>query len=205
MDHLRNWIINIVITMIFVVFIEILMPSSNMRKYINFVVGLLVMLVILGPLLNIASGDFSMSGKILEVSGVIDAKDVRYQLDKIEEGHKEGIVRTYKHKLQEQISNQIRSAGLAKNVDAEVFIDEEYGSESFGTITGIRVIVREGGSTESGQPVQKVEIRVDIEEDRETAGVLSHQDRQLRENISAYLADLYNLSPENIDIVLEQM
>lgn len=202
-DYLRNWIINIVVTMIFVIFIEILMPSSSMRKYINFVLGLLVMLVILSPLLNIVSANFHINSKILEVSGAIDARDVQLQLDKIKKGQKEGIVRTYKQKLEDQIVSQITAAGLVEEVKAEVQIDERYETDEFGVITGIRVVVMENNNDNSQPPVQKVEIKVDITENQQATSAVSQQDQQLKEKISEYLIDLYNLTGDNIEVILQ--
>jgi len=203
-EFLKNWIINIVVTMIFVVFVEILMPNSSMRKYIDFVMGLLVMLVILSPLINVAAGNFNMGSKILEVSGAINAMDVQMQLDKIKKGQEEGIVKTYKKKLEKQIEEQIMRIGLAENARAEVYIDDSYGTETFGTITAIRVTVMNGGNDSAEQAVQKVDIKVEITGDQQTTGEVSSQDEQLKEKISGYLADLYTLSPENVEVIFKE-
>ena len=50
MEYLNNFIITLVATMIFMTAIEIIAPDNSMKKYIKFVLGLILIVVLLNPI-----------------------------------------------------------------------------------------------------------------------------------------------------------
>ncbi|MBA1337013.1 MAG: hypothetical protein HPY66_3449 [Firmicutes bacterium] len=207
MDFLRQWIINIVATMIFVSFIEIIMPESSMRKYIRLVVGLLVMIVIINPLLNLAAGEFDMGDRILGMASAINIQDTRHQVENIEEGQRESIILVYRNRLEEQIARQVIEENLADNVIAEVDIEEDFKSERFGTIKGIRVFVHDKGDNYDGIKkigIDKVEINAGKQPHENTVDAMSQSQAQLSDKISEYLARIYRVAPDKIDVVIRR-
>jgi stage III sporulation protein AF len=207
LEFLKGWIINIVVTMIFVTFIEIMVPEGSMRKYINLVVGLLVMIVIINPFLNLLASDFDMGSKILEMSRAIDLKDTKLQAENLETGQRENIVRVYKNRLEEQIARQVMETNLTASVRAEVFIDEDYESEGFGNIESIRVIVlnAEQNEKKSGKvEVDKVEIKINTKSDENAVSIVSQHKGRIEQDISDYLAGIYGISPDSIDVIIQK-
>lgn len=193
--------------MIFVTFIEIMVPEGSMRKYINLVVGLLVMIVIINPFLNLLASDFDMGSKILEMSRAIDLKDTKLQAENLETGQRESIVRVYKNRLEEQIARQVMETNLTASVRAEVFIDEDYESEGFGNIEGIRVIVlnAEQNEKKSGKvEVDKVEIKINTKSDENAVSIVSQHKGRIEQDISDYLAGIYGISPDSIDVIIQK-
>jgi stage III sporulation protein AF len=193
--------------MIFVTFIEIMVPEGSMRKYINLVVGLLVMIVIINPFLNLLASDFDMGSKILEMSRAIDLKDTKLQAENLETGQRENIVRVYKNRLEEQIARQVMETNLTASVRAEVFIDEDYESEGFGNIESIRVIVlnAEQNEKKSGKvEVDKVEIKINTKSHENAVSIVSQHKGTIEQDISDYLAGIYGISPDNIDVIIQK-
>lgn len=193
--------------MIFVTFIEIMVPEGSMRKYINLVVGLLVMIVIINPFLNLLASDFDMGSKILEMSRAIDLKDTKLQAENLETGQRENIVRVYKNRLEEQIARQVMETNLTASVRAEVFIDEDYESEGFGNIESIRVIVlnAEQNEKKSGKvEVDKVEIKINTKSDENAVSIVSQHKGRIEQDISDYLAGIYGISPDSIDVIIQK-
>ncbi|MFA7215810.1 MAG: stage III sporulation protein AF, partial [Bacillota bacterium] len=135
MAFLRDWVVNIVITMIFVTIVEIMMPGGSTRKYIGLVIGLMVMFVIISPFVTIMAGDFDLGQSVFEVSRSIQLRDVSLKIDKLEQGNRDGIVKLYKSNLEEQIKKDIENSGVAGTVLVEVEIDEQYDNQYFGSIT----------------------------------------------------------------------
>lgn len=193
--------------MIFVTFIEIMVPEGSMRKYINLVVGLLVMIVIINPFLNLLASDFDMGSKILEMSRAIDLKDTKLQAENLETGQRENIVRVYKNRLEEQIARQVMETNLTASVRAEVFIDEDYESEGFGNIESIRVIVlnAEQNEKKSGKvEVDKVEIKINTKSHENAVSIVSQHKGTIEQDISDYLAGIYGISPDSIDVIIQK-
>jgi stage III sporulation protein AF len=55
---LTEWITNIIVFVLLATIIDMLLPSSNMKKYTKIVTGLLLITIILTPLLKLLSSDF---------------------------------------------------------------------------------------------------------------------------------------------------
>lgn len=197
---MRSWVVNIVLTMIFVTIVEIMMPGGSTRKYIGLVIGLMVMFVIINPFLSLMAGDFDFNSSVLEASRAIALKDVDLKINKLEQGSRDGIIRLYKSGLEEQVKKDIEDAGLASKVRAEVEIDGEYGKEGFGNITAIRVVILDSPKAGPGEGIEKVE-KVIVEINDAAQGPDTVEEEEYRE-IVQYLANTYNLKEERIDIVL---
>lgn len=57
MQIVIEWVTNILIFILFATMIDLLLPSSNMQKYVKMVVGLLLLLLMLSPILKLLSID----------------------------------------------------------------------------------------------------------------------------------------------------
>ena len=201
MMFLRGWITSIAVTMIFVVFVEILMPNSNMRKYIDFIIGLLVMMVILNPILKFAMGNSDMGDRILEVSGDMNKSSIQYQALKISKRQDNQVSGIYKNKLEKQIEKKIIDMGLVEYVKAEVQIDERNSSNQYGTISSIRITVAKKDKSVIEESIKKVNIKVNNNGSEEWSEELTHEDELLIEKISKYVEGLYDLYPGSVVVV----
>ncbi len=56
-EFLSNWILQIIIYMILAMLVDLILPSSTLKKYVKLVVGLLLILIILQPILSIFKVD----------------------------------------------------------------------------------------------------------------------------------------------------
>jgi len=58
MHFLTEWIMNIIVFILLAMIVDMLLPSSAMKKYTKLVTGLLLIAIILTPVLKIFSQDF---------------------------------------------------------------------------------------------------------------------------------------------------
>lgn len=199
MELLRDWVVNIVITMIFVTIVEIMMPSGSTRKYISLVIGLMVMFVIISPVLTLMAGDFDFGSRVYETSRSIALGDVNYRMDKLENSSREGVIKLYKSSLEQQIKKDIEDKGLGE-VQAEVKIEERHDAQDFGSITGIRVVITGTADKDRAGGIKKVD-RITVKAGDETGQPGIH-DGSMRQEIAKYLAGTYQLPEESIEVVL---
>lgn len=68
MAELSEWLRQIVVLLVFVVFLELLLPRLSMKKFIHVVVGLLLMVTILRPLIVWIHGFHPMEVTVAERS-----------------------------------------------------------------------------------------------------------------------------------------
>lgn len=64
MDWLRSYVKNLILCLIFYMFIEMILPSDKYKKYIDLVLGLILTLAIISPLSNLNKSGFIFNQKI---------------------------------------------------------------------------------------------------------------------------------------------
>lgn len=203
MNFLKNWVINIVTTMVFVTIIEIMMPEGSTRKYARLVTGLMVMFVIINPLMNIMAGDFNLGQSVLETSRSIQLKDVSAKIERLEQGNRESISKLYKTNLEEQIKKDVEDNGPVEVIAVEVETDAQYDSGYFGKLISMRVVVQDqeyGKLPQGSTKVERIEIDVDTEPTRVTRLRNAAGFQDLRE----LLARTYNVPKDGVTIELLQ-
>ncbi|QIZ68325.1 stage III sporulation protein AF [Geobacillus subterraneus] len=57
MQFVIEWVTNIILFLLFAIIIDFLLPSGTMQKYVKMAIGLMLLLVMLGPVLRLASID----------------------------------------------------------------------------------------------------------------------------------------------------
>src|SRR5690625_3170395 len=58
MTYVGEWITHIVLIILIASFIDLLLPNSTMRRYVKLVVGLLIIMFILSPILDLFRFDY---------------------------------------------------------------------------------------------------------------------------------------------------
>lgn len=90
MGYLSIWIKGLITIVVLWSFVELLLPSADMKKYVRFAVGIIIMLTIIKPILNI---------KEIKIDDVNFPKQVEYSA----KGTNEQIETVYKNKLENEV------------------------------------------------------------------------------------------------------
>ena len=56
MEYINNFVITLVATMIFMTAVDIISPDNSMKKYIKFVLGLILISVMINPIIKFFTG-----------------------------------------------------------------------------------------------------------------------------------------------------
>lgn len=64
---LKSWIITILIGAFIVSIVDMLLPKSKIKPYINLVVNFIFVFIVITPIISLFSGDFSLEDKILKM------------------------------------------------------------------------------------------------------------------------------------------
>ncbi|WLR60467.1 stage III sporulation protein AF [Guptibacillus hwajinpoensis] len=195
MDIITGWITNIIVLILLATVLELLLPNSNMQRYVKMVIGLMLMAVILSPILTIFTKDFdamlrtvtltdstqnaNMENQIESKKSEIQASNAAY----IEEQMAVQMKSQVEKELRDQFNLEITSVSLQlKNLDGEKDIDQ------------IAVTVNEVGTEKSVQEVDAVSVSIDIqEEDVEETDTLSRK-------VAYFLADEWELYPKQVGV-----
>lgn len=101
-DFLRTWVKDIFIIVVGLYFIEIVLPEGTMRKYIKFILSIMVLGVVISPLSNLGSLGAVLEAEELQIQNDYEAvgADVATDLEEVQWIQMEEV---YRMKLQEQV------------------------------------------------------------------------------------------------------
>lgn len=206
METIRIIVKSIVVIIIFAAFLEIILPRSDMKRYVNLIIGLFVIIAVLNPFLSALNRGISFD-VLSDVgqSGAADTQTLIQNGKDLANAQRTGAVREYKDKLARQIAAM---AGLCqKDRISGVDIDmvDDTGSPDFGTVKKVTLHLNKAKDAamlkSQDEPVGDVkvdEIRIGAPDPLAEANQSPSQSDvpALREMI----ANFYGLSPDQIVI-----
>lgn len=206
MTFIREWVITIVSVIIFVTFIEILIPNSNYKRYINVVIGFLLMIVILTPLTKLISGQIDFEEEILKISNQLELSTAQNRINNIQYSNDEAVITLYKSEISKQIKNHIEynTRYVTDTILIEVE-DDNNNSTQFGLIKNLNITLKE--KTENVEPISKtiepVQINVSLGgKNNNTVEVNSILINNGEDLIKEDISNLYNVSEDDINIYI---
>ncbi|MBW4828817.1 MAG: stage III sporulation protein AF [Clostridiaceae bacterium] len=131
---------------IFISFLEIVLPNSNMKRFIDMIVGFLIIVVIITPFIKIISKDIDIEKNFLLNSNKLNAEFKNNYSEEKEEVlalQEKQIIESYEKGIERKIGNLIKEKTNyeVKNIDMEINRDLE--DKSYGEIKGLNIVLRE--------------------------------------------------------------
>jgi stage III sporulation protein AF len=190
-DALRNWIINICTIVIFITAIEMLLPNNTLKKYGKFVLGLILVVVIITPILNLFSGNFNPNAYIRNAQEYIDSEEYKVDYEKYRNENIKETLKNFKSNLELQCSNELKEEYPDDDFNVAVYVTYDVESSEF-NIEEIDIWVKEGGISR----IKPVNIN--------SKTVSSNSDNQIKDRkakeIKNYVSDKIQVSKNIINI-----
>ncbi|AIS52373.1 stage III sporulation protein AF [Thermoanaerobacter kivui] len=134
MEFLKNWITQIVYIAILSIILELLVPSSSLKKYAKVAIGLVIMITILNPLISFLKGGANLEAQVFKNNYYLKNIDIDQISKEAERQRNNLIVKEYKKRLVEQIKAKILNLYNIDNVDVSVSIVEDMEDKDFGKV-----------------------------------------------------------------------
>lgn len=166
MAFFKEWVLNIITMVVLIVLLEILIPSGRMKKYVNLVSGLIIIIVIINPFVMLLSKNMEIKDFYIQNSNAMDRREIAEKSKVLEEQQMEQITEIYRNKIIKQIEDEIKDIKGVNSASADVIINEDYESELFGEIIRVYIYLKPQSSEDGIKPVTKVE-KVVIGDDSE--------------------------------------
>lgn len=142
-EFVRSWVIEIVGVIIFTTLFQIIIPSSSMKKYINMIIGLLIILVIMNPFIKILNDNIdiekTMFANITEKNYKIK-NTTNEDLVKLQQ---EQTINLYKEKIITEIKNLIETNTDYIVCDIDLEIEDDVNNKDFGKLKFIQIDINE--------------------------------------------------------------
>ena len=203
MAFISEWVVTIISVIIFTTFIEILIPNSNYKRYIDVVMGFLLVVVILTPLTKFIGGQVNFEEGVLRASNQFELSTAQNRMGNVQYDNDEAVIRLYKNEIGKQLRNYIEQNTEYTVNDVFIEIDDNGNSPEFGSIKNFDIILEE--RMENMKPVNKtikpIQINIPVKKNSNNtvkAGsiLISNEINLIKENIG----NLYNISEDNISI-----
>lgn len=186
MESLKTFIINLIVTLIFISAIEIICPDNKMKKYIKFVLGILLMVVILNPIIS-----FFTKGEVF-LNEVISTYEDEMAVSALSSSDKENNNNYTNESFKENLNKNIISLLKDEFKDFNFECDTECNINNNFTFEKVDIYVTNKGV----KKVKKVDINGNNSE-------VSDEENQTSKEIKEYLSNELEVSQDIINIYYE--
>ncbi|WP_299994852.1 stage III sporulation protein AF [uncultured Clostridium sp.] len=189
MEYINNFVITLVATMIFMTAIDIISPDNSMKKYIKFVLGLILISVMINPIVKFFTG-----GEQELVSAIKSYENMFYESTSIENktNISESKIESFKNNLNNNcdklLKEEFSGREFKSNVKCEIDLENmEY------KVEGVEVGVK-------NSEIKLIDnIKININEESEEA-VSNEEVIENGEEIKNYLSEVFKISTEKIKL-----
>lgn len=203
MEFLRGWVKDITIMFILLSVVELALPNSNMKRYINMVIGFMIIVVIISPFIRLINSNFNVEREIFK--SMIDEVKFQYEEDfELQDLQKSQIKETYLNKLKESVKESINGVLDYEVNDVKISIYED--EKNYGNIKDIEIVMkpRDGDNTHDEDTIKTItieEIRInDLHKEVEEDDLKPFEND---DKIKDILNEKYNIPKENIKILIK--
>jgi len=188
MEEIKGFVITLVTMLILMTAIEFIAPDNNMKKYLKFVLGLILISVMLSPIISLFSkGEESIS---LQVQKYIELSE--NESAEVSKDYKSNSENVFKENLEQNCNRLLKEKFTDKefvsNIDCEVDMNNINYS-----IDKVQVGVK-------NKDVSKIQ-KIIINTQKDSKSVSSQDEKVNNEDeIISYLAEALNVSKDKIEV-----
>jgi len=203
LEALSDIVKNVAIIILLTTFLDMLLPNTNMQRFIKVVMGLFVMLAILNPIVGLIKADYELSAWQLASLPEHKVETVLAQGEKIAKVQEEQALGEYKTRIEKQMEALVKLVPGVNDVKCTVAIEPV---EKIGTIAKIEravIWLTVGQKEESGVEIKPIEpVKVEIgTNNKHISNNKEKTDQGTKEKVLNIIANYYNLQKENIEVI----
>ena len=200
MGLIIDWVTQIILFILLAMIIELLLPNSSMKKYINMVVGLLLITIFLQPLFHLFQVDVeTLLNKALPSLSITEEQEnmknsIELKKNEIQDAQAAYVVEEMAVQMKEQAEEELGEAyGVSISDITLEFQGDEIDAEAI-EVVNVIVTNQKVGQNHQG-PIKEVVIDLDKQPKSEEAAKTSE--------MKAYLSEVWQLDDERIVILWE--
>ena len=189
MEYINNFVITLVATMIFMTAVEIISPDNSMKKYIKYVLGLILISVMINPIVKFFTG-----GEQELVNTIKSYESMFYEgiTSENEDSISKSQIESFKNNLNSNCDSLLKEEFSDKDFKSNVECEIDLENMTY-SIESLEVGVKDGG-------IKLVDnIKIDINEESEQAvsndGTVGNE-----EEIKNYLSEVFKIPTDKIKL-----
>lgn len=155
-DALKQWIVTICSIVIFITAVEIVLPKNNIKKYVSFVFGLILIAAILNPVIKVFNSKFDVSAYSQKIAGFLEDQKSQSNLKDYTIKEQQSTLDVFKTNLEELCEKKLKEQ--YPNYTYKVTADVAYNNDNTEVLIKSLNIGMENNGVES---IEKVDINSD--------------------------------------------
>lgn len=200
MGFIKDWVLNIVTLVLFIVLIEIFVPSGRMRKYASLVTGFVLIIAIINPFLKLLGSKINLADIQVADSRYMDRVEIEKNSKLLRDNQMKQIVEVYRKKVIVQLEQSAMNINGVAGATADVIINEDYNSGNFGEIKRAYIQISLKGQNNGIKPVAKVG-KVEVGTKQNTVSTAGEKlDPVIKRQLEEKIGSLFNIDRDNIVI-----
>lgn len=206
-EFLRGWIVNIITLVMIIVLLEILVPSGKIKKFVDLVSGFILIIAIINPVIATVKKGVNLTEFQMASSNFIDKKSIEADSKILKEKQMSQITQNYRYKLIKQIEESAQGIEGIGKVKADIIINEDYNSESFGEIKRVYVTLQLKEEDQKVKPVSKIEtVKIQLKEgdQKSQASAGKEVSAELKSQIEGKIQKIMDVTRDHIVITLQE-
>lgn len=189
MEYINNFVITLVATMIFMTAVDIISPDNSMKKYIKFVLGLILISVMINPIIKFFTG-----GEQELVNTIKNYENMFYEgiTSENENDVSKNQIESFKNNLNSNCNSLLKEEFSDKDFKSNVECEIDLQSMTY-NIESLEVGIKENG-------IKIVDsIKININEESEQA-ISNDEKVENAEEIKNYLSEVFKIPTEKIKL-----
>lgn len=153
LGELKTWIISICTVVIFITAVEMLLPNNGFRKYVKFVLGLILITVLINPILKVFDRGFDINKYVAQAVTYVDEKGYESSVKDYKKDTMSNTLSTFKLNIEKACEVKLKENFPNSSYKVEATVDYEKNNDS-AYVKSLKVGIKDG----SIDKIKKVEI-----------------------------------------------
>ncbi|MEK6265336.1 MAG: stage III sporulation protein AF [Clostridium sp.] len=143
-EVLKVWVTNITIAVFFITAVEMILPDNNMKKYAQFVLGLMLIVVIINPIIKIFDKNFDLYSYSNKAVSYMESSNSVTDIKKYKDINISKTSDNFKNNLEKECITDLKEAFPENkyNADIEIIYDDKVSQFN---INKVEIGIVEGG------------------------------------------------------------
>ncbi len=155
MEGIYEWVRSLVFYLILMTMLLNLLPDKKYEKYLRLFTGMVFILLVFGPFADLTGLKERLAGSFEKLTYQNDVKLLQKELEAAQGERLHRLLQSYQKAVENDLALMAEGSSV-ECVSTEAILDMEPGSERFGSLKEVRLLVKpEGGTGEPGTDGQK--------------------------------------------------
>lgn len=208
MEIIKDLVRNIVVIVLLTTFLDLLLPSSSMQRFVKVVMGLFILMSLLNPVLELLSGNQEFEVFSWQQPQTVTSNSILAGSERLKETNEGLFLDNYCLRLEKQMEGLLKFVRGVEAVKVKVELKSGHEIRAQDIIKNVQVTVksREGGEENNNAGIiEPINIRVGSTENNDPANgprkAETGEEKLAEQEIKQILFQYFGLKPVQVFVV----